>query len=618
MNYFARFQIVASLVFILALQIPIAHVDSATITIRDGATIISATSTTLSSGTVSITPTAGGASHDVPANNVLGVLTALDATTSDFDISDLQYYSSFGSFYLNCITAPSDPASPLCGNWQYAVNGAEPGVGMDVKTLTDNDTVYIYYGNSRRVALSEPTVASGQSFTATAQVYDPSTNTFGALTGVTIGVKLGGTEVATSSVDSSGNATFTLNAAGNYTAGIIEDFYFPVSNITVTVPSPATAPSNSGGGGGVFISQFDTPRAISFLTSQQNADGSFASALLSDWAAIAFSVGGATDAREKLRTFFASSSPELTSVTDYERHAMALEALGINPYSGTGTDYVAHIVKEFDGTQIGDASLVNDDIFALFPLLRAGYKANDEIIKKIVAFIISKQTDNGSWENSIDITSATIQALSLTPSIPEVLPSTAKARGYLSSSPRINGGFGNEFSSAWTLQAIATLGDSPINWIYGTLNPRDYLGTMQQADGGVGALSNDIQTRIWATEYAIPAVEGKTWDSLLQTFQKPVPIVTQTASTTVATSSATVVATSTTVESVSAEKIPLPQKTARKTPELLRAGNALKTMVRATTTQGNVSQTAAVANSQQNIFLAKLWDAIISFLVNFF
>src|SRR3989344_8452564 len=45
-----------------------------------------------------------GATHSVDADSVLGLLYSIDQTSDAFSISDLQYYSSFGSFYLKCIT----------------------------------------------------------------------------------------------------------------------------------------------------------------------------------------------------------------------------------------------------------------------------------------------------------------------------------------------------------------------------------------------------------------------------------------------------------------------------------------------------------------------------------
>lgn len=520
--------------------------DTVTLTLRNGSLLIAASSTLeLSSdnnAVVSLTPTAGGA-HDAKVNSVLGVLNAFDTASSDFAVSDLQYFSSFSSFYVNCITAPADPGSPLCGNWLYVVNGTDPLVGMDGKMFVDNDVVYVYFGSSRRVLLSTTTAETGQSFTATAQSYNAVDNTYSALTGVTIGIKnSGGTEVTTSAVNGSGEATFTLSDAGSYVLGITQDFYFPSTNLTITAapaaststpeaPSSSSSSNTSSGGGGGGGSggtsagsrpQFDVPKALAFLAAQQKQDGSFSNDLLTDWSAIAFSLRGADDAYGKLRTYLQGSVASPASVTDYERHAMALQALDINPYSGTPKDYISPIILAFDGTQIGDASLVNDDIFAIFPLVKMGYGMGDDVFAKTVAHIFERQLQNGSWENSVDLTAASMQALSLSSS-PSAASAISKAREFLKTRQVPDGGFGNDFSTSWVLMALAALNESSYSWIVDGKIPTDPLAISQQADGGVGLSANGADNRIWATAYAIPGASNKTWNNLLKSFPKPPP-----------------------------------------------------------------------------------------------
>ncbi|MEK7106833.1 MAG: hypothetical protein AAB899_01430 [Patescibacteria group bacterium] len=504
--------------------------ESATITIRNGAIIISSGSAALpaiGSPDVAITPSAGGGSHNVPAQSVLAVLKDIESATTTFSLSDLQYSNAYSSFYLNCITAPADPASPLCGNWQYVVNGASPGVGMDAKTLSDGDIVYLYFGPSRRITPSSSNVTIGVPFTVLAESYVASSNSWTPATSLTMRILQGDpfgspTIISSATTGADGRATFTINTAGAYTAGLAEDFYFPNAPITA---SATPQPPASSSGGMLARPEFDIPLALAYLVGHQRADGSFSTTLLSDWASIAFAGGGAGDAREKLRGFFSSATTALDTVTDYERHAMALQALGINPYSAAGIDYITPIVKAFDKTQVGDPALVNDDIFALFPLMHAGYGANDEIIRKITAFIISKQKAGGSWEESVDMTAAAIQALAPLHSLPNVPSALSSAKSYLHEQQKINAGFGpgdgNSFSTGWAIQAIYALGDSISNWTKNTLSPIDYLSAQQDRDGGVPKNEVSGNTRAWATAYAIPAAERKTWHSLLSSFEKP-------------------------------------------------------------------------------------------------
>lgn len=306
------------------------------------------------------------------------------------------------------------------------------------------------------------------------------------------------------------------------------------------------APSGGGGGGGgITHLTFNVPLAISYITSQQKANGSFENDLLTDWTALAFSAYDAGAAKTSLRNFLTTYSPSLTSATDYERHAMALMALGIDPYSGAGRDFISPIVNYFDGTQVGDAALVNDDIFALFPLTHAGYSASDEIIQKVVAFIVAAQQSNGSWVGGVDVTAAAVQALAPFASQPGVSTALTNAQSYLRGQQQTDGGFSNGFATSWSMQAIAALGQTESQWSSSTgYYPTDYLASLQQTDGGVEPTSTSATNRVWATAYAVPGALAKSWNSLLTSFSKPAstPAGGSTTVTTAATTTATTTA----------------------------------------------------------------------------
>ncbi len=289
--------------------------------------------------------------------------------------------------------------------------------------------------------------------------------------------------------------------------------------------APASTPTFAGGSDPYAAQRapraFDASAALAFLTSAQLSDGSFGSALLSDWAAIAYATADGGDTEARLRSFILSANPALSSVTDYERHAMALQALGIDPYAGTGMNAIVPIVAAFDGAQIGDPHLDNDDIFALIPLMHAGHGSSDDIIAKTAAFVISAQEIDGSWDTSVDMTAAAIQALVPLSSLADVPAALSRAEGYLRSQQGSDAGWGNGFSTSWVLQAIAALGQTPAQWTKGDRTPLDALAALQQGDGGVESASSGASTRTWATAYAIPAAAGKQWRALLASFPKP-------------------------------------------------------------------------------------------------
>ncbi|MCP6726462.1 MAG: DUF4430 domain-containing protein [Patescibacteria group bacterium] len=456
----------------------------------------------------------------ISADTVLGVLSAIDDTDDGFSISiPLIYYSSFDSLFVECIEVDGVNA---CNNWLYVVNGVAPDVGMDKTTLADGDVIFVYFGPSRRVVLSRSTVIVGGSFEATAQDYQYEDNTWDSLAGVTIGVTQpdpdnpwSPIEIVLQAVDEEGVATFKISNAGSYNVGIRDEWggYFPTVSLTIQAQGGGVAPSHN---------TLNVEKAIDFLSLYQQENGSMNdSALLSDWTALAFGAyEGVNFSREELKNYLLSDPSPGSRITDYERRAMALLALDINPYSGTDTNYIAKILDSFDGEQFGNPEFVNDDIFALFVLLRSGYTDTDPVIQSTVSSIVASQWQDGSWD-SVDMTAAAVQALSLTPLNEGVSFALYQAKNYLKQAQEETGGFGNVYSTSWVLQALHVLEQDEIWWQKGNHTPGDYLYSMQAEDGGMNELDT-LSNRIWATAYAVPASMEKTWGDILFSFGKPV------------------------------------------------------------------------------------------------
>ncbi len=458
--------------------------------------------------------------HEISNQSVLGLLYTLDQEDDSFSISDFSYNESFGAFLLNCIT--SGESEPLCYEWQYVVDGYYPTVGMDKNILSGGENIYLFFGQTDRILLSASSIDTSEDLTVSTEKYDFENNQWLVKTGVTVGITkvnpddpYNPIEIQSGMVDENGQKVFSTIPIGSYSAGIRVDdngfsYYWPTVNFEVV----ETSSGGGSGGGSTPELFFSIQKAISFLLANQNSDGSFQNDMYTDWVAIASASSDEADLlKSKIHDRIINNEFGSSVITDYERHIMAMMSLGINPYNETNTNYVKKITDAFDGQQIGDDSLINDDIFGLIVLAHAGFSKNDEIIKKVVAYIIREQSADGSWE-SIDLTSSAIQALWNFKNLNEVSETIEKAGLYLLGEQNDDGDFGNSFSTSWAVQALA------LDSSYETEVEKAilYLANQQKEDGGLD--DGAIESRVWSTAYAIPAVLKMSWNDILESFDK--------------------------------------------------------------------------------------------------
>lgn len=495
-------------------------IPTETVLIRNGDTVLySGTIDLPAEGMIDITDNAG-VSHSVNTRSVLGVLYALDQSQDSFSLSNLQYYTSFSSFYLKCMT-PSG-GSELCDNWQYVVGGVSPWTSVDATILTGGETLGFYFGSPYRATLSTTTLSVNDTMTVKTEKYNYVDNTWGPRIAVSVGITTSNPDdqwnpivVSTTPVDEEGGTVLTFPHTGSYSVGVAEDYYFPSYLVTVTDPTPIGG--GGGGGSSAPVISFSTQQAFSFLLNAQHADGSWGDMLYTDWAAIALAQGGNTTFETKIKVaeFLKNNPLSSSTVTDNERHAMALMSLGINPYTGTSVNYISKITASFDGTQIGSSSLYNDDIFALIVLKNAGYTSSDALITTDIAYLLSQQSPDGSW-GGIDLTAAAILALRNFTDVSGVSDALTRAENYLIGMQGSDGSFGNSFATSWTLQALS--GNASLATY--TSRADTFLASVQQTDGGVDLVSESVDNRIWATSYALPAVLHSSWNTSMQSFVK--------------------------------------------------------------------------------------------------
>lgn len=214
--------------------------------------------------------------------------------------------------------------------------------------------------------------------------------------------------------------------------------------------------------------------------------------------------------------------------TDAERGILSGVAGGIQPSrlsastaDTTTSNLVARIAELFDGTQIGEPGLLNDDIFGVLALHQAG--APQPILRKLVDYLRSKQLPDGGWTwnaspdapADTDMTGSVVAAFcaaGVTPSDPDL--SKALTLLHTLQDPATGGfiapaesfGIGvNTDTTSWVTSGLIQCGIDPQSPEWTTAQgktPLDYLVSLQRPDGHFD----------WTGEYVGGAFE--TYDSV--------------------------------------------------------------------------------------------------------
>lgn len=238
MNNIKKITIVVFVLMILAIGKAQAEDTDINLTIRSGDTIIFSGTTPLPSSDLVTINDSDNNPHEINAKSVLSVINNADIASDSFVISDLKFFSSFNSLYLNCITNSQEE---FCDDWQYVVNDSYPFSSMDQNILSGGENIYLYFGPQNKISLSSNSINTGQDIVVTIESYNYQENTWTARTGVTVGLTQpdpnnpwSPTEITTSLVDQNGQAFFFSIPEGIYNIGVKEDFYFPTEQLSVT------------------------------------------------------------------------------------------------------------------------------------------------------------------------------------------------------------------------------------------------------------------------------------------------------------------------------------------------------------------------------------------------
>lgn len=268
--------------------------------------------------------------------------------------------------------------------------------------------------------------------------------------------------------------------------------------------------------------------ALDYLRGEQDSDGSISDFSTSAWVVMAIAAAEEdpndwkVGSNPSIVDYLAANASDADSATDYARMLLAIAAADEDPTDFGGQDFVSLLESTYDGTQIGDDSLLNDDFWGIMGLIAAGQSPSSEVITNSVTFILSNQNADGGWswgvgqDSDVDDTASAIMALI---AAGESTGSTAitDALAYIKSTQMDSGGFEswgstNSATDSWGIDSIVAAGEDPTSagWTSGTGNtPVDDLLTFQNPDGSFNWQLGTPSNKALMTAYAIPALLGE-------------------------------------------------------------------------------------------------------------
>ena len=270
-------------------------------------------------------------------------------------------------------------------------------------------------------------------------------------------------------------------------------------------------------------------KALNYLRQAQQPDGSIGGFVTSAWVVMAIAAAGQDPhtwavGGKSITGYLrdnASANLDPNKATDWERSILAIVAAVENPRDFGGINYVDKLLTFYQGNQMGDATLLNDDFWGILALAAIG--ESPQIIQNMKGFIISRQNSDGGWgwtvggNSDADNTAAAISALVAAGESPGSQTIT-KALNYLKSRQQNDGGFVSEGATnsavdSWVISALTSVGQSPISegWWKSGNNTVGHLLSLQDADGAFRWSAAQRSNPQWMTAYAIPALLGKSY-----------------------------------------------------------------------------------------------------------
>ncbi len=267
--------------------------------------------------------------------------------------------------------------------------------------------------------------------------------------------------------------------------------------------------------------------ALDYLEGAQQSNGCIAAFATSGWAVMAIAAAGEgpdswTNGGDSVVDYLRDNMNHLDAdkATDWERFILAVVAAGENPRDFGGVDCIATLLDFYDGTQIGDDDMLNDDFWGILALTSIG---ETQGVADSKDFIISHQNSDGGWGWTVggvsdaDNTAAAISAL-IAAGQSSSSSVITDALDYLKSQQQNDGGFTSEGATnvgvdTWAINAIADAGQSPVaeEWRKSGNNPIGHLLSLQDTDGAFKWSATQRSNPEWMSAYAIIALLGGSW-----------------------------------------------------------------------------------------------------------
>ena len=221
-----------------------------------------------------------------------------------------------------------------------------------------------------------------------------------------------------------------------------------------------------------------------------------------EWSIMAYAAMGQSVGQSYL------AQPLNSSVaTDYEKRILAITAQGGNPSTISSENFVSKLETMFDGSQIGDPGLLNDDIFGILALKSAGI--SDNVVNSSRQFILAHENSDDGWGYATGVgsdsntTAMAVSALAITGGAP------SSAISFMISSQTSSGGYSyspgdsaDGASTAWVISGLLTAGQSVPD------TAKSFLESLQLSNGSFKWQADDAAGSALITAYAVIALSG--------------------------------------------------------------------------------------------------------------